>query len=183
MDWYSLVKFLHVLAAVLWVGGGFALMMLSVRADMAGDVQRTLSAMGAVGELGNRLFMPASVLTLLFGIIMCWFWVGFSELWIIIGLAGYTTTFLIGTMIFKPTADRMGEIIARDGMTPAVLDVGRRILRVARFDYTVMLIVVADMVLKPTSGDTGILAAMVVLLVIGAVAAFAPARQTAAVGA
>ena len=63
----------------------------------------------------------------------------------------------------------MGEIIARDGMTPAVLDVGRRILRVARFDYTVMLIVVADMVLKPTSGDTGILAAMVVLLVIGAV--------------
>ena len=60
---------------------------------------------------------------------------------------------------------------------------GRRILRVARFDYTVMLIVVADMVLKPTSGDTGILAAMVLVLVVGAVAAFAPARQTAPVGA
>ena len=108
---------------------------------------------------------------------MCWFWVGFSDLWIIIGLAGYTTTFLIGTLIFKPTADRMGEIIAREGITPAVLELGRRILRVARFDYTVMLIVVADMVLKPTSGDTGILAAMVLLLVVGGgrcLCAFAP---------
>ena len=60
MDWYSIVKFLHVAAAVLWVGGGFALMLLAVRADLAGNVERTLNAMGAIGELGNRLFMPAS---------------------------------------------------------------------------------------------------------------------------
>jgi uncharacterized membrane protein len=183
MDWYSLVKFLHVAAAVLWVGGGFALMLLAVRADMAGDVERTLSAMSAVGELGNRLFMPASVLTLLFGLIMCWFWVGFTRLWVVIGLGGYATTFLVGTLIFKPTADRMGEIIAREGMTPAVLTEGRRILRVARFDYAVMLIIVADMVLKPTSGDTAILAAMLLVLVLGTVTAFAPQRQASPVGA
>ena len=183
MDWYSIVKFLHVAAAVLWVGGGFALMLLAVRADMAGNVERTLNAMGAIGELGNRLFMPASVLTLLFGLIMCWFWVGFSQLWIVIGLAGYATTFLVGTMIFKPTADRMGEITAREGMTPAVLAEGRRILRVARFDYAVMLIIVADMVLKPTAADTAILAAMLAVLLLGTLAAFGPARQASPVGA
>ena len=183
MDWYSLVKLLHVTAALLWVGGGFALTVLAVRSDMAGDVDGTLGAMKAVGVLGNRLFMPASLVTLLFGLVMCWFWVGFSELWVIIGLAGYMATFLVGSLIFKPTADRMGEIIARDGVTPAVLVEGRRILKVARFDYTVMLIVVADMVLKPASGDFGILAVMAVMLVAGTFAAFGPSRQTEPVGA
>ncbi|WP_292091826.1 hypothetical protein [Mesorhizobium sp.] len=48
-----------------------------------------------------------SMLTLAFGLIMCWFSVGFSDLWILIGLAGYATTFCIGMFIFKPTADRM----------------------------------------------------------------------------
>ena len=61
--------------------------------------------------------------------------------------------------------------------------VGRRILKVARFDYSVMLIVVADMVLKPTSGDTGILAAMAVVLMLGVVAAFGPSREASPVGA
>lgn len=183
MDWYSLVKFLHVVAAVLWLGGGFALMLLAVRADMAGDTAGTLQAMGAVGQLGNRLFMPASLMTLLFGLIMCIFWVGFSDLWIMIGLAGYATTFLVGTLIFKPTADRMGGMIAKEGVTPAVLDVGRRILRVARFDYSVMLIIVADMVLKPTASDTGILVAMLLVLALGSFAAFVPSREASAVGA
>ncbi|PWK63551.1 DUF2269 family protein [Aminobacter sp. AP02] len=105
MDWYSLVKFLHVVAAVVWVGGGFALMLLAVRADRAGNVDGMLQAMRSVGELGNKLFAPTSLVTLVLGLIMCWFWVGFSDLWIIIGLAGYVTTFLIGTLVFKPAAD------------------------------------------------------------------------------
>ncbi|WP_269931404.1 DUF2269 family protein [Aminobacter sp. HY435] len=172
MDWYSLIKFLHVVAAVVWVGGGFALMLLAVRADRAGDTDGMLQVMRSVGELGNRLFMPASLVTLLLGLAMCWFWVGFSDLWIVIGLAGYATTFMIGTFVFKPTADRMAAIIARDGVTPAALDQGRRILKVARFDYAMMLVIVADMVLKPTLSDGPILGAMAVVFIAGLWAAF-----------
>ncbi|WAX96492.1 DUF2269 domain-containing protein [Aminobacter sp. NyZ550] len=172
MDWYSLFKFLHVVAAVLWVGGGFALMLLAVRADRAGDTDGMLQVMRSVGELGNRLFMPASLVTLLLGLVMCWFWVGFTDLWIVLGLAGYAMAFLIGTLVFKPTADRMAAIIARDGATPAALDQGRRILKVARFDYAMMLIIVADMVLKPTASDLPILSAMAVVFAAGLWAAF-----------
>jgi hypothetical protein len=128
--------------------------------------------MRATGELGNRLFMPASMLTLLTGLVLCWLWIGFAELWIIVGLIGFATTTAVGSMIYKPTADRMAAMIARDGVTPAALDVGRRILKIARLDYTVMLIVIADMVLKPTSGDTAILATMAVVFVAGLFAAF-----------
>ena len=87
--------------------------------------------------------------------------------------------FVVGTLIFKPTADRMGAMIARDGVTPAVLAEGRKVLKAARFDYSVMFVVVADMVLKPTSGDTGILAAMALVLLFGAAGAFGTWRQAA----
>lgn len=183
MDLYSLVKLLHVVAAVLWVGGGFALMLLAARADRAGDTQGMLQVMRSVGELGNRLFMPASLVTLLLGLVMCWFWVGFRDLWIVIGLAGYATTFLVGTLVFKPSADRMSALIAREGVTPAVLDQGRRILKVARFDYAVMLVIVADMVLKPTAADVPILLAMAAVLGLGLWAAFDGLRPAPAVSA
>ena len=116
--------------------------------------------------------MPSSLVTLLTGVTMSWFWVGFSDLWIIIGLAGFATTFLIGTLIFKPTAERMAAVIARDGITPAALVEGRRILKVARFDYAMMLVIVAAMVLKPTSTDIVVLTGMALVLLVGAVAAF-----------
>ncbi|TGR94949.1 DUF2269 family protein, partial [bacterium M00.F.Ca.ET.191.01.1.1] len=85
MDWYSIVKFLHVVSATLWVGGGFALFLLGLLAERAGNVEGKLQAMRATGQLGNRYFAPMSMLTLLFGLIMCAFWVGFSDLWILIG--------------------------------------------------------------------------------------------------
>lgn len=179
MDLYSLVKLLHVIASIAWVGGGFALMLLAIRADRAGNIDGLLQALRSIGEMGNRLFVPASLATLVFGLIMCTFWVGFGDLWIIIGLAGYATTFLVGTLIFQPTGDRMAAMIARDGVTPAALEQGRRILKVARFDYAVMLIIVADMVLKPTISDVSILLAMAVVLVAGAWAAFGSQRAAA----
>ncbi|KAA3447078.1 hypothetical protein C7I87_28980 [Mesorhizobium sp. SARCC-RB16n] len=177
MDWYSIVKLLHILSATLWVGGGFTLMVLATLADRAGNIQGTLQAMRATGELGNRFFAPMSMLTLAFGLIMSSFWVGFSDLWILIGLAGYATTFCIGMFVFKPTADRMAAMIARDGVTPAALAYGQRILRAARFDYAVMLVIITDMVLKPTLHDVVILAGMVVVLAAGAAMALSRPRR------
>ena len=177
MDWYSIVKFLHIVSATLWVGGGFVLFLLGVLAERAGNVEDKLQAMRASGQLGGRFFAPMSMLTLLFGLIMCAFWVGFSDLWIIIGLVGYATTFSIGMFIFKPTGERMGTMIAKGGVTPSVLAIGQRMMSAARFDYAVMLVIVADMVLKPTMHDVGILAGMVLVLVAGATLAFGGSRR------
>lgn len=177
MDWYSIVKFLHVISAILWVGGGFVLFLLGVLAERAGNIEEKLQAMRASGQLGARFFAPMSMLTLIFGLIMCTFWVGFSDLWIIIGLVGYATTFSIGMFIFKPTGERIGAMIARDGVTPAALAIGQRMMRAARFDYAVMLVIIADMVLKPAIHDTGILTGMALVLVAGAALAFGGGRQ------
>jgi uncharacterized membrane protein len=167
MDWYSLVKFLHIVSAVVWVGGGFALMLLALRGERANNIDVMLQSMRATGELGNRLFAPMSMLTFVFGFVMCWFWVGFSDLWVIIGLAGYLVTFTVGMTVFKPTADRMAKMIAAEGVTPRVLDLGQHVLRFARLDYSVMLVIVADMVLKPTGDDVLVLGAMALVLAAG----------------
>ncbi|MDG4883610.1 DUF2269 family protein [Mesorhizobium sp. WSM4884] len=177
MDWYSIVKFLHVVSAILWVGGGFVLFLLGMLAERAGNTEDKLQAMRASGELGGRFFAPMSMLTLIFGLVMCGFWVGFSDLWIIIGLAGYATTFSIGMLIFKPTGERMGAMVAKEGVTPAVLAIGQRMMNWARFDYAVMLVIIADMVLKPTLHDIGILAGMAVVVAAGAALALGGSRQ------
>jgi len=177
MDWYSIVKFLHVVSAVLWVGGGFVLFLLGVLAERAGNIEDKLQAMRASGQLGGRFFAPMSMLTLVFGLVMCGFWVGFGELWIVIGLVGYATTFSIGMLIFKPTGERMGAMIAEQGVTPAVLAIGQRMMNWARLDYAVMLVIIADMVLKPTLHDIGILAGMVMVVALGAALAFGGSRQ------
>ena len=177
MDWYSIVKFLHIVSATLWVGGGFVLFLLGVLAERAGNIEDKLQAMRASGQLGGRFFAPMSMLTLIFGLIMCGFWTGFSDLWILIGLAGYATTFSIGMFIFKPTAERMAGMIAKDGVTPAALAVGQRMMSVARFDYAVMLVIVADMVLKPTAHDLAVLAGMALVVAAGATLAFGGSRR------
>ena len=179
MDWYSIVKFLHVVSAVLWVGGGFVLFLLGMLAERAGNIEEKLQAMRASGQLGSRFFAPMSMLTLIFGLVMCAFWVGFSELWIVIGLVGYATTFSIGMLIFKPTGERIGGMIAKDGVTPAVLAIGQRMMSWARLDYAVMLAIIADMVLKPTVHDIGILAGMAMVIALGAALAFGGGRQLA----
>jgi hypothetical protein len=177
MDWYSIVKFLHVVSAVLWVGGGFVLFLLGVLAERAGNIEDKLLAMRASGQLGGRFFAPMSMLTLVFGLIMCGFWVGFTELWIVIGLVGYATTFSIGMLVFKPTGERMGAMVAKDGVTPAVLAIGQRMMSWARLDYAVMLVIIADMVLKPTLHDIGVLAGMAMVVALGAALAFGGSRQ------
>lgn len=41
MDWYSIVKFLHVVTAILWVGGGFVLFLLGMLAERAGNIEES----------------------------------------------------------------------------------------------------------------------------------------------
>lgn len=178
MDWYSIVKFLHVLAAVVWLGGGFAMILIAVRAERSGDDEALIFNLRNTAALGNILFMPASLATLVFGLLMAFLWTGFSDLWIIIGLAGAAATFVTGAGFIKPASDRIAALVAREGATPAVLAEGRRLLDIAKFDYAVMLVIVADMVFKPGPSDYAVLGAMAAAVVLAAVLFLLPRRQT-----
>jgi len=177
MDWYSIVKFLHIVSAVLWLGGGFVLILLSVRAERSGDADALVLNLRNTAALGNILFMPASLATLLFGILMAWLWTGFTDLWIVIGLVGAGMTFFTGVVFMKPGSERIAALVEKSGVTPAVLAEGRKLLSIAKFDYAVMMVVIADMVLKPGTGDYAILGAMAAVVLVAAALFLLPRRE------
>lgn len=174
MDWYALTKFAHVVFAIVWVGGGFMLVLSGILAERADDRAAMVANLRNTARLGNVVFLPASLLTLVSGLVMCWFWAGFGEAWILVGLAGYASAFVVGAAVMKPTSDRLLAAIAAGGLDDTAMAAGRRMLRIARFDYTVMLVTISAMVLKPTMHDVAVLAAMAALLAAGAVLFLVP---------
>lgn len=167
MDAYSIVKFLHVICAIAWVGGGLTLLYHSVLSARASGEMETLKTLDVMNGLGKAWFVPASMLTLLTGVattVLGGLWL---ELWVILGLAGFASTFLTGLLIIEPVGRRIGAA-AGEGRMEEALAQGQRLLSVAKFDYTVMLVVVADMVLKPHWSDVPVLAAFVLAIGAGA---------------
>ncbi|HMN87015.1 MAG TPA: hypothetical protein PKA74_13630, partial [Bauldia sp.] len=69
MALYDGLLFLHISAAILWIGSGFVLQLLAWRALRAGDGGTMLMVLGSMGSPGKVLFVPASFATFLIGLL------------------------------------------------------------------------------------------------------------------
>lgn len=70
---YDWIKLLHILAAIAWVGGGIFVQIYVTRLRRASEMGR-LSAFGKdIERIGMTVFVPASILVLIFGIAMVWY--------------------------------------------------------------------------------------------------------------
>lgn len=165
MDTIAFVKFLHVAFVIVWLGGGLCLVLLAARANRANDTADLAKIIQFVIGMAKRVFIPAALGALVCGLIMAWSLDLFSLLWVIIGLVGFALTFGIGIAVLTPRSDRVGEMIAKDGVTPAVVEQSREILRIAQFDLTMLFVVVADMVLKPAPENYVVLLVMALVIV------------------
>lgn len=181
MDLYTTFKLLHVLCALAWVGGGFTLLFSSILASRARDTQALLSGLDTMNRLGKTWFIPASFLTVVFGAITATFGGMWGELWVILGLAGFASTFLTGLLLIEPQGRKIAAMLEA-GQIDDVVGVGRRLIDIGKFDYAVMLMVIADMVLKPGPTDFVVLAVMAAVIIAAAIAFLGPlfARTPAA---
>ena len=181
MDSYELLLFLHIATAILWLGAGATMGLAAVKATRSSDPTE-LGRLAALNDwLAPRLFIPASLATLVLGILLVidgpW---SFGDLWIVIGLVGFAASFLIGLLYIKPTSERISRAIAAEG--PQSADAARRvrhILLVSRVELVVLFLVVADMAIKPTGDDAAILVVGVVILAAAAAAAVLAGRRVA----
>lgn len=158
MTGYEFFLLLHVAASVIWLGAGFMLALLVFGAAREGDRVREAGYHRDVGWLAPRLFIPASLATLVMGVILVIDGSWDFTLWIAIALVGWLASFLLGILYFKPEGERIGALVEEHGPDNAEAD--RRIRRlniVDRIQLVILFTVLADMVIKPSADDTGVL--------------------------
>lgn len=178
MTRYDAYKFVHVSAAIVWIGGGVMAQILAARATSTRDDQYFARLFQDVGFLANRLFIPSSLTVVAMGLLMVidgpW---SFKPLWVVLGLAGYVATFVTGAFVLGPRSERAAERYDEAGlMTPDIAAEMRRVLLLVRVDTVALFLVVADMVIKPTGDDVGVLVAMAAIFVAGIAATVAAIR-------
>ena len=148
--WYDFWKLLHVLAAIVWVGGALMLNILAalaIRSKLAG---RRAEFAREAEKVGMRLFAPTGLLLVIMGFVLVEEGGWGYHLWVILGLVAYGLSFLTGLLFIGPESGRIGKAIETEGPeSPAVAARIDRILLVSRIELVILFLVVVDMVLKP----------------------------------
>lgn len=150
---YHTLVFIHVLAAVAWVGGAILLQVMGYRIQRANDPER-LSQFGRDVEfLGLRFIMPCSIALILAAIALIWYGpYGLSVTWVKLAIVGYVITLVTGAAFLGPTSGKIGRLLqTKTADDPEVAPLLSRLLLVSRLDVGVLVLLVADMVFKPGS--------------------------------
>jgi uncharacterized membrane protein len=149
---YLILKFIHVAAAIFWIGGVIAMMIWTVRAGAEKDLQKLATITGYVHFYGQRVVGPSSGLVLLAGIFMVLnAHISFGTLWVTWGLAGIVVHFVMAFAVFRKNAERILELTkAANPDRAAIEQVSDRQKTAVMIYVLIMLSVVFAMVTKPT---------------------------------
>ncbi len=151
MSLYEGLLAVHILAVVLWVGGAAMLLILFTKLSKINDGP-TIGKLGNIaGELGEKYFMPLSIVVLASGV-----WMvldsgrGFERLWIVFGLLGIVATIVIGAGFLGPGGKKLDALVSEKGPgTPEVLAQQEKMMTLSRLDLAILILIVLNMAIKP----------------------------------
>jgi uncharacterized membrane protein len=151
MSYYEFLLFGHLLAAMAWVGGDLMIQMFYLRARAAGPEAVTAFA-NDVAWIGLRLLNPVALLVVVFGVLLVIEVPGyeFSQFWISAALAMFLASAITGAAFLGPETGRIGQLASERGATdPEVQRRTARVLTISRIEFTLLVLIVLDMVVKP----------------------------------
>ena len=150
---YELVKYVHILCAVVWVGGAIYAQILALQVAKSSDPGDLPKLGRHIEFIGTRVFLPASILLFIAGMIMTTQRWSFQQTWISIAIVLWLFSALVGSLYLGPRSKRVAELFESDGPTSVA---GRALLGklflVSRVELVSFLVVIALMVAKPTIG-------------------------------
>ncbi len=174
MSRYECLLFVHVAAVIVWLGTGTALAFIAIYAERSRERALGERLGTPAAWLGPRVFAPASLGTLVAGILLVldgsW---TFHRLWIEFGLAAFAVSFILNVGVRFPLLRRL------EGGTLDPMRGVRLLGLLARAELAVLYLAVADMLAKPTGADTGTLiggAVILGLVALGSAVVFASTR-------
>jgi putative copper export protein len=149
----NVLHFLHILSAIVWVGGVLTLNVLAVRVGRGPDRAAQASLLRLSDLYGRAVIAPAGVLSLITGLLL----VGdmdlpLSTLWVEWGLIGLLLSVALGATLIRATNGelrRLTENLSTD--EPRRLAQQRRAGLLYGINVLILLSVVGAMVLKPTA--------------------------------
>jgi uncharacterized membrane protein len=166
MNLYDFITFLHVAAAMVWIGAGSGMLLLGNRALKAGDEADLASVMRHLAYFSRVVFMPASVAVLVFGLYLTWYAGSFFAFWVIFGIVGMAGSVALGSMILAPLVRSYAALDISSGPTPESSAMAERIIAVMKANFVILFAIVFDMVVRP--GWSNFITWIVLLLVVAA---------------
>jgi uncharacterized membrane protein len=148
---YQFYLTVHILAAIVWVGGATATQVFAVRAQASRDPERMAEFARDAEFIGTRLFAPSSVVLLIFGLLLVhegsW---SLGSDWLVFALIVFAASFLVGIAFLRPESGRIARAIEQHGAaSPEARRRIDRIFLISRIELLFLVLVVVDMVTKP----------------------------------
>ena len=178
MTWYEFLLFVHLCGAIIWIGGGFLFQVYGMVELRSRDTAAIARFAGNAGRIGERLFVPTSLVVVLAGIGLMlngdWPW---GRLWVVFALVAFAGSFLLGALVLGPTAKRIEEVGPETSDGQRLV---RRVFALLRVDLLFLFAIVFAMTVKPTSDDTWAILVVALILLAGSVVFLRGIRETGA---
>ena len=149
-SWYSAVKALHVLMAIVWVGGALMIQLFAFRVLKETDDDRIAKFAKDVEFISMRTFIPASLILVALGFVLMHQGHWAYQFWVVFALVVWALSFVSGAVFLGPESGRIGKLIEeRGGVDAEIRSRIERILFHSRIELALIALITMDMVLKP----------------------------------
>jgi uncharacterized membrane protein len=149
---YQLLLFVHVVCAVIWVGGAIYAQLLALRVSRSPDPSELPQLARNIEYIGSRVFAPAAFLLFVSGVGMTLQAWSFGQTWIAVAVALWVVSAVTGAVYLGPRVRRAAELFEAEGPTSQA---GRqlidRLFLVSRVELIGFVVIIALMTFKPGS--------------------------------
>jgi len=147
---YQLFLYLHVICAVIWVGGAAYAQLLAFRVARSPDPMDLPKLARHIETIGTWVFLPAAVLLFLAGSAMTLQAWSFGQTWIAVSVALWVLSAVVGAVYLGPRVKRAAQLFEAEGPTSergrALID---RLFLVSRLELVGFAVIIALMTFKP----------------------------------
>ena len=148
---YGIMKSLHVLSVVIWIGGLTALAFVTWRVANERNRSVLTEVLRQSVSYGQRVVGAAAVIVLFSGLALVGIGhIGFGTFWVWFGYGGVLVHGIIGGFLIRKRAAELQQLASTPGDDAALVTAARRLWNTQLVYLTLLTIVIAGMVLKPT---------------------------------